>query len=48
MTNDAITYAAETGLASVYTDHSLFGFDDLASVILTVYLSVVYLSYLVA
>lgn len=34
MANEAITYAAELGLASVYTDHSLFGFDDLASVIL--------------
>lgn len=34
MGNEAITYAAELGLASVYTDHSLFGFDDLASIVL--------------
>lgn len=34
MANEAITYAAELGLASVYTDHSLFGFDDVASIIL--------------
>ena len=34
MGNEAITYAAELGLASVYTDHSLFGFDDIASIIL--------------
>lgn len=32
--NEAITYAAELGLASVYTDHSLFGFDDVASIVL--------------
>ncbi|KAL7538288.1 hypothetical protein ACHAXR_008450 [Thalassiosira sp. AJA248-18] len=32
--NEAIMYAAELGLASVYTDHSLFGFDDIASIIL--------------
>lgn len=34
MGNEAITYSAEMGLASVYTDHSLFGFHDLASVVL--------------
>ena len=34
MANESIVYAAVMGLASVYTDHSLFGFDDLASVIL--------------
>ena len=34
MANEAVTYAAELGLASVYTDHSLFGFDDLASIVL--------------
>lgn len=34
MANEAITYAAELGLASVYTDHSLFGFDDIASIVL--------------
>jgi phosphatidylinositol glycan class A protein len=34
LANESIAYAAEMGLASVYTDHSLFGFDDLASVIL--------------
>jgi phosphatidylinositol N-acetylglucosaminyltransferase subunit A len=32
--NESVVYAAMMGLASVYTDHSLFGFDDLASVIL--------------
>ena len=31
MANEA---AAELGLGSVYTDHSLFGFDDLSSIIL--------------
>ena len=34
LANEAVTYAAELGLASVYTDHSLFGFDDVASIIL--------------
>ena len=34
LANEAVTYAAELGLASVYTDHSLFGFDDIASIIL--------------
>ena len=34
MANEAVTYSAELGLASVYTDHSLFGFDDLASIVL--------------
>jgi len=34
LANEAITYAAELGLASVYTDHSLFGFDDIASIVL--------------
>mmetsp|Transcript_2801 Transcript_2801/g.3725 ORF Transcript_2801/g.3725 Transcript_2801/m.3725 type:complete len:454 (+) Transcript_2801:76-1437(+) len=35
LANEAIAYAAEMGLASVYTDHSLFGIDDdLASVLL--------------
>ncbi|KAL9180174.1 hypothetical protein ACHAXT_008144 [Thalassiosira profunda] len=34
MGNEAITYAAELGLASVYTDHSLFGFNDIASIVL--------------
>ena len=34
MVNEAVTYACEMGLASVYTDHSLFGFDDIASIIL--------------
>ena len=32
MVNEAVTYACEMGLASVYTDHSLFGFDDIASI----------------
>jgi phosphatidylinositol N-acetylglucosaminyltransferase subunit A len=34
MANESLVYAAALGLASVYTDHSLFGFDDVASVIL--------------
>lgn len=34
MGNESLVYAAALGLPSVYTDHSLFGFDDLASVIL--------------
>lgn len=34
LANEAITYAAELGLASIYTDHSLFGFNDIASIIL--------------
>jgi phosphatidylinositol glycan class A protein len=34
LANESIVYASMLGLASVYTDHSLFGFDDLASVIL--------------
>ena len=34
MANESVAYAAALGLASVYTDHSLFGFDDVASIIL--------------
>ena len=34
MANESIVYASMLGLATVYTDHSLFAFDDLASVIL--------------
>jgi phosphatidylinositol glycan class A protein len=34
LANESIAYAGEMGIPSVYTDHSLFGFDDLASVIL--------------
>jgi phosphatidylinositol glycan class A protein len=34
LAHEAIAYAAELNLPSVYTDHSLFGFDDLASVVL--------------
>lgn len=34
MANESLVYASALGLPSVYTDHSLFGFDDLASVIL--------------
>jgi phosphatidylinositol glycan class A protein len=34
MASESIVYAAAMGLASVYTDHSLFGFDDVASIIL--------------
>ncbi len=34
LANECMVYASELHIASVYTDHSLFGFDDLASVIL--------------
>mmetsp|Transcript_7997 Transcript_7997/g.11417 ORF Transcript_7997/g.11417 Transcript_7997/m.11417 type:complete len:182 (+) Transcript_7997:144-689(+) len=34
MGNEAIVYASELGIPSIYTDHSLFGFDDLASLVL--------------
>lgn len=34
LANESLVYAAELGLASVYTDHSLFGFDDVASLVL--------------
>lgn len=34
MANESVVYASMLGLPSVYTDHSLFGFDDVASVIL--------------
>jgi phosphatidylinositol N-acetylglucosaminyltransferase subunit A len=32
--NECIVYAAMMGIANMYTDHSLFGFNDVASVIL--------------
>lgn len=34
LASESIVYASALGLASVYTDHSLFGFDDVASIIL--------------
>lgn len=34
MANESVVYASALGLPSVYTDHSLFQFDDLAGVIL--------------
>jgi phosphatidylinositol glycan class A protein len=34
MGNESIIYASMMGIGSVYTDHSLFGFNDIASVIL--------------
>jgi phosphatidylinositol glycan class A protein len=34
LANESIVYASMLGIASVYTDHSLFSFGDLASVIL--------------
>jgi phosphatidylinositol glycan class A protein len=34
MASESIVYAGIMGLTTVYTDHSLFGFDDLAGVIL--------------
>ena len=35
MANESVTYAKALGLKSVYTDHSLFGFDDVAGVVLS-------------
>ena len=32
MANEAVTYACEMGLASIYTDHLLLGFDNIASI----------------
>jgi phosphatidylinositol glycan class A protein len=34
MANESVVYAAALNIPSVYTDHSLFGFNDVASVIL--------------
>ena len=34
LANEATVYASAMGLPSVYTDHSLFQFDDLAGVVL--------------
>lgn len=34
MGNESIVYASMMGIATIYTDHSLFGFNDIASVIL--------------
>ena len=34
MSNESVVYAAALGLPSVFTDHSLFQFDDLAGVVL--------------
>ncbi|KAL7574429.1 hypothetical protein ACA910_015804 [Epithemia clementina (nom. ined.)] len=34
MANECVAYAHVLGLKSVYTDHSLFGFDDVAGVVL--------------
>eukprot|EP00934_Nitzschia_sp_Nitz4_P004742 Nitzschia sp. Nitz4//scaffold2_size372955//6484//7969//NITZ4_000350-RA/size372955-snap-gene-0.1-mRNA-1//1//CDS//3329546557//4732//frame0 len=34
MSNESVVYAAAMGLPAIYTDHSLFQFDDLAGVIL--------------
>ena len=34
MGNESVVYASMMGLGTVYTDHSLFGFNDIASVIL--------------
>jgi phosphatidylinositol glycan class A protein len=34
MANESIVYGSALGLATVYTDHSLFGFDDVGSVVL--------------
>ena len=34
MANESVIYASAMGIPSVYTDHSLFQFDDLAGVVL--------------
>lgn len=34
MANECVVYATAMGLPSVYTDHSLFQFDDIAGVVL--------------
>ena len=34
MGNESIVYASMMGISAIYTDHSLFGFSDIASVIL--------------
>ena len=34
MANESVVYAAAMGLPSIYTDHSLFQFDDIAGVVL--------------
>ena len=34
MANESVVYASAMELATVYTDHSLFGFDDLAGILL--------------
>ncbi|CAB9510779.1 Phosphatidylinositol N-acetylglucosaminyltransferase GPI3 subunit [Seminavis robusta] len=34
LANESVAYGSAMGLATVYTDHSLFGFNDVASVIL--------------
>ena len=34
LANEAVAYATALNIPSVYTDHSLFGFDDIASVVL--------------
>ena len=34
MGNESLVYASMMGIATIYTDHSLFGFSDIASVIL--------------
>ena len=34
MANESVIYASALGIPSVYTDHSLFQFDDLAGVVL--------------
>jgi phosphatidylinositol glycan class A protein len=34
LANESLAYASALGLASVYTDHSLFGFGDVASLVL--------------
>jgi phosphatidylinositol glycan class A protein len=34
MANESIVYGSALGLKTIYTDHSLFGFDDVASIVL--------------
>lgn len=34
MANESVVYASSMGLPTIYTDHSLFQFDDVAGVVL--------------
>ena len=46
LANESIAYGGALGLATVYTDHSLFGFNDIASVILNRVSRLIFLAWL--